>query len=143
MLTRLCCFACLLLSVPAFAEDFAPFYARFRVAVAKQDKAAVAGVAQFPVRSYEIAARVARANKSKEPLTPEVDRPQFLKFYSAIFTTEARKYIATLTPTKREEFETDVRSVMIHKTKSGYSWINFAQDTAGAWHMVGTDNVSE
>lgn len=143
MLLRLSCVAAIFFSSVAVAEEFEPFYARFRVAVAKQDKRAVAASAQFPFRSYELAAKVAKASGSKEPLDPEVSHPDFLKFYGHLFTKEARRHIAKLSPTKRSEFDTDVRSVMIHKYKSGYSWIDFAQDEAGVWRVVGTDNVSE
>jgi hypothetical protein len=142
MFVRIAVLVVLLTANTAVAEEFAPFLARFRASVARQDKTAVAGMAQFPLRSYEIASLVAKAKKSKEPLVAEVSRSAFIKYFRGLFTIEARRHVATGTATRREEFPGEVRSLMIHKTKAGYSWLDFAQDEAGTWRLVGTDNVS-
>lgn len=137
----------------AAADDaFAPFLAELRAAVAKQQKAKVAAMCEFPMRSYEFAGAIAKATQKKlapgqerPPLDPAIEEAAFLRHYALLLDATAKRNLLTRKPLRHEGEEPGQHwySVGMKAGKTWSAWFVFARTDAGAWKLRGTDNVSQ
>lgn len=137
---------------PAADDGFRPFLTELRAAVAKNDKAKVASLCLFPLRSYEFAAAIAKATAKKlpageepPPLDPEISRDQLLRHYALLLDGPAKRNLLSRKPLRHERDEPDQRwySVGMKAGKTWTAWFVFARTDAGVWRLRGTDNVSQ
>lgn len=137
----------------AAADDaFAPFLAELRAAVAKKQKAKVAAMCEFPMRSYEFAGAIAKATQKKlapgqerPPLDPAIEETDFLRHYALLLDATAKRNLLTRKPLKHEGEEPGQHwySVGMKAGKTWSAWFVFAKTDAGLWKLRGTDNVSQ
>jgi hypothetical protein len=120
-------------------DGFDLFLARFRKAVAANDKQAVAAMTDFPFVSYDFGWMIGKPKHD-----PQFTRVEFLKYYNKLFTKQAKYLIAVSTPTPLTDDDGVVNryAIGIRSTKNTAIWIQFWRDDNGAWWLGSTDNVS-
>lgn len=122
---------------------FNKFLTEFRIAVKKGDKAAVAGMCDFPMYSFDMVSSYSKKKKI-ETISSEVSREDFLKYYSLIFTSERKKQIMKNSSAKSDLYgDDDLIFILVwQRSETSTCWLNFHYDGM-KWHLVGGDNISK
>lgn len=149
---RLCLLSLLpllaLAPLPALADaaapddGFAPMLVQFKAALLADKVDAVVALSSLPLRSYELGAIIAKATKSKEPVSPEVSAADLKRHWRRLFPAAVRKNLRVLKALRHEDDALGVWYSVGHSGgKTWSAWFTFFKTDAG-WRWTGTDNVS-
>lgn len=130
------------------AATFASFRTAFTRAVAKKDVNAVVKLCSFPLHSYEMGSVIAKAERKKDALSPEITEAAFRKHFSKLFPAEVMANLRGARPLRHtvdDDPHATWYSVGHSSGKTWSAWFIFAggADPRGQWSLRGTDNVSE
>ena len=136
-------------ALPALASDapdddgFAPMFAQFKAAVLADKIDAVIQLSTLPLRSYELGAVIAKATKSKEPVSPEVTAADLKRHWRRLFPPAVRHNLRLRQPLYHADTDLGPWYSVGHSGgKTWSAWFTFFKTDAG-WRWTGTDNVSQ
>lgn len=128
---------------PAPDDGFAAMFAQFKEALLSDKVEAVIALSDLPLRSYELGAVIAKATRSKEPVSPEISAADLKRHWKRLFPPAVRKNLRLAKPLRHESEDLGVWYSVNHSGgKTWSAWFAFFKTDAG-WRWKGTDNVSQ